>query len=117
MLAEHSAEGSANTQLGVQKERPSLYDLEAEMQAMTVPTLIVSGDEDWPCLAPNIHMKRLIRSAALLVVPNTGHAVNLEEPEAFNRAIGTFIAQVEAGRWPNRDERAMSESITGVSER
>ena len=117
MLAEHSAEGSANTQLGVQKERPSLYDLEGEMQAMTVPTLIVSGDEDWPCLAPNVYMKRVIRSAALLVVPNTGHAVNLEEPEAFNRAIGTFIAQVEAGRWPNRDERAMSDSITGVSER
>ena len=117
ILAEHSAEGSANTQLGVQKERPSLYDLEGEMQAMTVPTLIVSGDEDWPCLAPNVYMKRVIRSAALLVVPNTGHAVNLEEPEAFNRAIGTFIAQVEAGRWPNRDERAMSDSITGVSER
>ncbi len=44
-LAEHSAEGSANTQQGIQKERPSLYELEVAMQAMTVPTLIVSGDE------------------------------------------------------------------------
>jgi len=115
MLAEHSAQGSANTQQGIQKERPSLYDLESEMRAMTVPTLIVSGDEDWPCLAPSIYMKRAIGTSALLVVPNTGHTVNLEEPEAFNRGIVNFMTQVESGRFPTRDERAMSESITGVS--
>lgn len=115
MLAEHSAEGSANTQQGIQKERPSLYELEVAMQAMTVPTLIVSGDEDWPCLGPNSYMKRVIPTAALLVVPNTGHTVNLEEPETFNQAIKGFIGQVESGRFPTRDERAMSESITGVS--
>lgn len=117
MLAEHSAEGSAFTQQGVQKERPSVYDLEAELAALHVPTLIVTGDEDWPCLAPNVFMKRVIPSAALLVVPNTGHTVNLEESEAFNGAVGDFIAQVEAGRWPLRDPRAVSASITGMSER
>ena len=42
--------GSANTQLGCQKERPSLYELVEKMRAMTVPTLILTGDEDWPCL-------------------------------------------------------------------
>jgi pimeloyl-ACP methyl ester carboxylesterase len=36
-LAEHSAIGSANTQLGVQGKRPSLYDLLDEMRAMTTP--------------------------------------------------------------------------------
>src|ERR1700758_4930115 len=60
MLSEHSAEGSANTQQGVQKERPSLYNLTAEMQRLTVPTLIVTGDEDWPCLLPGILMKQNI---------------------------------------------------------
>ena len=39
MLAGHSAIGSANTQQGVQKERPSLYTLVDEMRRITVPTL------------------------------------------------------------------------------
>ncbi len=113
-LAEHSALGSANTQIGVQGERPSLYDLVAEMRALTVPTLILSGDEDWPCLAPGILMKREIPSAALSVMPNCGHTINLEDPDQFNRIVGDFIIQVEAGRWPERDPRAISTSITGM---
>ena len=114
MLAEHSAVGSAHTQQGVQKERPSIFDLADRMKALTVPTLIVTGDEDWPCLVPSMFMKRTIPSAGLLVVPNTGHTVNLEEPAAFNAALADFFAQVDAGRWPMRDPRAVSESITGV---
>jgi pimeloyl-ACP methyl ester carboxylesterase len=113
-LAEHSALGSANTQVGVQAERPSLYDLVEQMRALTVPTLILSGDEDWPCLAPGILMKREIPSAALSVMPNCGHTINLEDPDQFNRIVGDFIVQVEAGRWPKRDPRAMSASITGM---
>jgi len=114
MLAEHSNIGSARTQACVQRERPSLYDLEDKLSALTVPTLIVTGDEDWPCLAPGIFMKRVIRSAGLLILPNTGHAINLEEPALFNQSIADFLAQVQAGRWPMRDERAMTASITGM---
>ena len=114
MLAEHSAAGSAHTQQGVQKERPSVFDLAEGMRKLTVPTLIVTGDEDWPCLVPSVFMKRTIPGAGLLVVPNTGHTVNLEEPAAFNAALADFFAQVDAGRWPTRDPRAVSESITGM---
>ena len=114
MLAEHSAAGSAHTQQGVQKERPSVFGLADGMKELTVPTLIVTGDEDWPCLVPSVFMKRTIPSAGLLVVPNTGHTVNLEEPAAFNAALADFFAQVDAGRWPTRDPRAVSESITGM---
>ena len=113
-LGEHSALGSANTQIGVQAERPSLYDLVGEMRKLTVPTLILTGDEDWPCLAPGILMKREIPTAALSVMPNCGHTINLEDPDQFNRIVGDFIVQVEAGRWPKRDPRAMANSITGM---
>jgi pimeloyl-ACP methyl ester carboxylesterase len=116
MLAEHSAVGSANTQQGVQKERPSLYLLVEEMKRLTVPTLIISGDEDWPCLHPGILMKQSIPSAALAVIPNSGHAINIEEPEEFNRIVGNFLFQVESGRWPQRDPRAISASITGMKD-
>ena len=113
-LAGHSTRGSALTMRGVQARRPSLWDLTAEMNRLDVPTLIVSGDEDHPCLEPGILMKRAIPSAALVVLPNTGHAVNLEEPDLFNRTLDDFFHQVEQGRWQRRDPRAVTGSILGV---
>ena len=113
-LAEHSAVGARNTQLGVQGERPSLYDLVDQMAALTVPVLILTGDEDWPCLQPALLMKQTIPTAALSVMPNCGHTINLEDPDQFNRLVGDFIVQVDAGRWPVRDPRAMVTSITGM---
>ena len=93
----------------MQKERPSLYTLVEEMKRITVPTLVITGDEDWPCLMPGILMKQNIPSAALAVMPNSGHAINIEEPEEYNRIVGDFLAQVDNGRWPHarpaRDER------------
>ena len=113
-LAEHSALGSANTMRGVQARRPSLWDLLDKMNALDVPTLIVTGDEDDPCPEPGILMKRHIKGAALVVLPNTGHALNLEEPDLFNRFCDDFFHQVEAGRWPRRDPRAVVGAIMGV---
>src|ERR1700687_573975 len=113
-LAEHSTLGAANTQLGCQKERPSLYHLQNEMAGLTVPTLILTGDEDWPCLAPALLMKRTIPSAAPSVMPNCGHTINLEAPDLFNGIVGDFVAQVDAGRWLTRDPRAMLGPITGI---
>lgn len=108
-LIEHSARGSANTMRGVQKQRPSLYDLVDQMKRLTVPTLIMTGDEDEACLETGLLMKRNIQSAALVMLPRTGHAVNLEEPALFNLFCENFFHQVEAGRWKMRDPR----SVTG----
>ncbi len=114
MLAEHSALGSANTQLGVQRERPSLDDLIEDMRRLTVPTLIMAGDEDVPCLLPGILLKQNIPSAGLAFLPNCGHAINLEAPDEFNRILGDFLAHVDGGRWPLRDPRTAGSSITGI---
>jgi pimeloyl-ACP methyl ester carboxylesterase len=113
-LAEHSTRGAANTQRGVQGRRPSLWDLADEMKKLDVPTLVATGDEDDPCLEPGLLMKRLIPSAALVVFPNTGHALNLEEPDLFNQVCADFFHQVETGRWPRRDPRAVTGSILGM---
>ena len=113
-LAEHSTLGSANTMRGVQARRPSLWDLTDQMRNLEVPTLIMTGDEDDPCLEPGLLMKRTIPTAALVVFPNTGHAVNLEEPDLFNRSCDEFFHQVESGRWPRRDPRSLTGSILGV---
>ena len=113
-LAEHSTLGSANTMRGVQARRPSLWDLTDRMGKLEVPTLIMTGDEDDPCLEPGILMKRMIPSAALVVFPNTGHALNIEEPDLFNQALADFFHQVESGRWPRRDPRSVTGSILGM---
>ena len=113
-LSEHSALGARNTQLGVQRERPSLYDLVEDMKRLTLPTLILTGDEDWPCLNPGILMKQTIPTAALSVMPNCGHTINIEDPDEFNRLVAAFLAQVDADRWPTRDPRAVTASITGI---
>jgi pimeloyl-ACP methyl ester carboxylesterase len=98
----HSAEGSSNTLRGFQARRPTLYSREAEFARMDVPTLIVVGDEDDPCIEPSVFLKRTIPRSGLLMLPQTGHACNLEEPARFNESIAEFFAQVEAGRWGPR---------------
>src|SRR5947207_1560252 len=112
-LAEHSTEGSARTMRGVQARRPSLFDLVDKMGTITAPALIMTGDEDWPCLEPGLLMKRTIPTAALVVMPNAGHTINLEEPAAFNQHLADFLRAVDAGAWPHRDPRAMKQAILG----
>jgi pimeloyl-ACP methyl ester carboxylesterase len=96
---------------GVQARRPSIYDLEDRLAAMTVPTLVVTGDEDDHCLQPGIFLKRTIPASGLCVLPKTGHTLNLEEPDLFNRTLAEFFAMVEAGRWLPRDSRARPDQI------
>jgi pimeloyl-ACP methyl ester carboxylesterase len=112
-LAEHSTEGAARTMRGVQKRRPSLFDLVDQMKTITVPTLIMTGDEDWPCIEPGILMKKSIPTAGLVVMPNAGHTINLEEPALFNLHISDLFQAADAGTWPKRDPRAMAGSILG----
>lgn len=111
MLGEHSAVGSANTMRGVQAGRPSLYDLEDSLRALSLPTLIVVGDEDDHCINPGFFLKRVIPASGLLVIPKTGHALNLEEPELFNDRVGLFLGAAEQGQWLPRDPRSEPSEI------
>jgi pimeloyl-ACP methyl ester carboxylesterase len=115
-LGEHDARGAELTMLGVQSRRPSLYALADELARMTTPVLLVVGDEDEGCLEPDLMLKRTIPTAALVVLPRTGHTCNLEEPELFNRAVADFIVTVDAGRWAPRDPRSLATSTTGMDE-
>jgi pimeloyl-ACP methyl ester carboxylesterase len=112
-LEQHSTEGAARTMRGVQKRRPSLFDLVDKMKTISVPTLIMTGDEDWPCLEPGLLMKRTIPTAALVVMPNAGHTINLEDPAAFNQHIAEFFHTVDVGAWRRRDPRATVSAILG----
>ena len=101
---EHSAQGSANTQRGVQGRRPALTSLERKFRALKIPTHIIAGDEDPGAIEPGLFIKRTCPAARLTIAPATGHLVNIEEPELLNRLTESFYAEVESGRW--RPQRA-----------
>lgn len=98
-LGEHPDIGGANTMENYQGKRPSLYDFEDEWKKLDLPTLILCGDEDEPCLQPSLYLKRVLPNAGLAMFAKTGHTVNIEEPDAFNREVWNFIALAEAGKW------------------
>ena len=60
---------------------------------------------------PGLFMKKVIPACGLVVLPKTGHTLNLEEPDLFNRFVGDFITLAETGRWPVRDPRAVPAEI------
>lgn len=105
-MAEHSALGAALTLKNYQALRPSLHDYEAELRALDVPVLLAVGDEDDPVIETNIFLKRTLPRAGLWIHPQTGHGMNLEEPEEYNNRIAQFLSAVERGAWRRRDPRA-----------
>ena len=75
----------------------------------------MSGDEEEPCLEVNLLMKRTIPTAALAILPRSGHAINLEEPALFNQLLEDFLHQVEAGAGPRAIRARPCPSIHGPS--
>lgn len=98
-LRAHSAQGSGHTMARYQAGRPSLWTFEAALRQFRLPVLIAVGDEDEPCLEASLYLKRQLPNAGLWMAPNTGHAINLEEPAAFNQVVAEFLSAVERGSW------------------
>ena len=80
------------------------------LKAMAVPLMIMVGDEDEPCLEPGLYLKRTVPSAALSIFPKTGHNINQEEPDLFDRVLLDFMTQVDGGRWTLRNPASLGDS-------
>jgi len=113
-LANHSLAGAAMTLRGVQRERPSVYTLGTELRGLDTPILLIVGDEDEACLEPSLFLKRTLPNAGLSVLPSTGHTVNLEEPDAFNRLCREFFDAVDRGVRHGRHELARRKNSFGT---
>jgi proline iminopeptidase len=79
-----------------------------------LPTLVIVGDEDEPCIAPSLYLKTHIGPCGLAMFAKSGHTVNLEEPALFNDTVADFIARAEAGRWPARDPRSRRPTLAAA---
>ena len=101
-LRRYSPQGMSNTIARCQALRPSLDELHDQLSKMTIPVLLAVGDEDVRCLEPNLLLKSMLPNAGLWICQNTGHAINLEEPAAFNAQVESFFSAVERGSWRRR---------------
>jgi len=109
-FSERSAVGHANTIRGVQMRRPALQGMGSRLARLKVPLLVVVGDEDESSLDTGLFLKRVCPVARLTIVPATGHVVNVEEPDFFNRITEDFLTLVDSGRWRPRDPRSLNKS-------
>jgi pimeloyl-ACP methyl ester carboxylesterase len=97
--SEHDAQACAHLAREVMSKRKTVPELEPALRALRVPTLIMVGDRDAPCVEPSLMMRALIPRAGLVVFPACGHTPNIEEPGLFNLHVAEFLSAVEAGRW------------------
>ena len=68
----------------------------AGLDKVTVPTLVLVGADDTHFLAAADSMARKIPGATRVTIPDAGHASNLHQPAAFNRAVKDFIEGLPA---------------------
>jgi len=62
------------------------------LPTIAVPTLVLVGAEDRHFLGAADYMAAKIPGAQKIVIPDAGHAANLDQPAAFNRAVADFLA-------------------------
>jgi pimeloyl-ACP methyl ester carboxylesterase len=71
-------------------------DSQTTLAQIRVPTLVICGVEDVltpPSEAEAMH--RAIPGSRLELIPEAGHLANIENPEAFNRALVRFLQEIE----------------------
>ena len=56
------------------------------------PTLVLVGERDEPFLAGADYMANRIAGSVKVVIPNAGHAANIDNPADFNDAVSSFLS-------------------------
>jgi len=70
-------------------------DQTALLSSITVPTLIIVGEDDEITpVAESQKMAAAIKGSTLVTIPKAGHLPNLEQPDAFNAALGSFLSSL-----------------------
>ena len=127
-LATHRARGLAHTAREVLARRPTIYSLEAALRRLRVPTLLIVGEHDEPCVKVHRFLAETIPDARHLLLRGVGHLTNLEAPAAFNAAVRRFLrseaprasrplttAQLRGSASRSREARRAAESETARS--
>ncbi len=62
------------------------------LETISVPTLVLVGENDQPFLGATEYMVNKIPGAQKAMIPNAGHAANIDQPAAFNEAVEAYLA-------------------------
>jgi pimeloyl-ACP methyl ester carboxylesterase len=88
-----SAEGLVRAARGMLTQRDA--GVIESLPSVAVPTLVIAGADDKPFLNATEYMAVKIPGAQKVIIPNAGHAVNLDQREAFNAAVLSFLDRLE----------------------
>jgi pimeloyl-ACP methyl ester carboxylesterase len=68
-----------------------------ELSQISVPTLIICGENDDPFLEPSRQMRERISGSELVIIPGSGHTPQIEKPADLNQALTGFLSRVHQG--------------------
>ncbi|KAK5125873.1 hypothetical protein LTR08_005120 [Meristemomyces frigidus] len=103
LVTHRNARGLALAARGMLAQRDSAV-IES-LPSISVPALVIVGGDDKPFLGASEYMAKKIPRARKIVIPHGGHAINMDQPEAFNGAVLGYLAQIESG--PENGRKAM----------
>ena len=91
MMSRQSVDGVVGALMAM-RDRP---DSTPTFAQISVPTFVITGAED-NLIPPKESelMRDGIRGAKLVVIPGAAHLSNVEQPEAFNRAVHDFLKSI-----------------------
>lgn len=93
-IAQHrSAAGLAKAARGMLAQFDSR--IIESLERIAVPTLVLVGANDEPFLGATDYMATKIPGARRVVIPDAGHAANIDQPEAFNAAVEQFLGDLQ----------------------
>lgn len=91
---DNSPKAIAYTIRGIQKKRPSIFQLQPKLEKLPVATLVVLSAGDTPVVECSRFLAQHIPEATLEVIPAKSHWTHLEMPERFWQAVDRFARRV-----------------------
>ena len=90
----NSPKAIAYTVRGIQKKRPSIFQLEPRLEKLPVATLVVLSDGDASVVECSRFMAQHIPRATLEIIPARSHWTHLEVPEKFCQVVDRFVTEL-----------------------
>jgi len=72
------------------------YERIDRLSEIKIPTLFLIGQFDEVRQDTALEFQSLVPGSSLSIIPNSGHMINLDQPEKFNRVLDNFFKEVEA---------------------
>ena len=94
-VTHRNADGLVRAAFGMLTQRDA--SVIESLAGVKVPSLVVVGGDDKPFLAASEYMQQKIPGAKKVIVPDAGHAVNIDQPQAFVEAVMNFLHDMESG--------------------